>query len=192
MKKILCCSLFVIYNIIFSTTLLGQLSYTSKNVVNLKPKEVRKLTLIQLEKGEKKFPDSYLLGLKDDKLILATDISKWVEDPLFVKSEIPLKNYDYLTMLERKQKHKKRAIFATLLGVGGFWLVQKNSKATPFEVRNKTLLGQKPNNGLIESLIGGVTGVGLGIIIGTHLAKNRMKIKNQKRIVRQLQEVSFY
>jgi len=173
MKKIVHYIPLILINIIFSIALIGQVgqkNYKSKNVIDLKPNEIRKLTLIQLEKGAKRFPDSYLLGLRDGNLILATDISSWMEDPLFVKSEISLKNYDYLTMLERKEKLKKTALFSALLGAGGYWLVNRNAKPTPFEARNKILLGQKPNSGVLESLIGGVTGVALGIIIGRFAA----------------------
>ena len=49
--------------------------YQSKNKLKLKPKEIKKLTFIQLEGGDKKFPDSYLLGMRDNNLILATDIA---------------------------------------------------------------------------------------------------------------------
>ncbi len=195
MKKILPYTTLILITIIFALPLMGQITqknYKSNNVVDLKPSKIRKLTFIQLEKGEKKFPDSYLLGLRDDNLILATDISSWVEDPLFVKSEISLKNYDYLTMLERKEKVKKMALFSALLGAGGYWLVNQNSKPTAFEARNKILLGQKPNSGVLESVIGGVTGVALGIIIGRFVAKKRISLKNQKKVVRRLEQVNFY
>jgi len=195
MKKIPYYILFILLNLSLSTSLFGQLKqkkYKSSNIVDLKPREIRKLTFIELVKGEKKFPDSYLLGLRDDNLILATDISSWVDDPLFVKSEIALKNYDHLIILERHTKMKKMALWGALLGAGGYWLVNKNSKATPLELRNKTLLGQKPNNGIIESVIGGVTGFALGTIIGRHLAKKKISVKNQQRVIRQLKEVSFY
>ncbi len=195
MKKIVHYIPLILINIIFSIALIGQVgqkNYKSKNVIDLKPNEIRKLTLIQLEKGAKRFPDSYLLGLRDGNLILATDISSWMEDPLFVKSEISLKNYDYLTMLERKEKLKKTALFSALLGAGGYWLVNRNAKPTPFEARNKILLGQKPNSGVLESLIGGVTGVALGIIIGRFAAKKKVSLKNQKKVIRRLEQVNFY
>lgn len=168
--------------------------YQSKNKLKLKPKEIRKLTFIELQGKDKKFPDSYLLGMRDDNLILATDIAdKWTDKSLFVKSEINLKNYDFLTMVNRKEKLRKMAIWGAIFGAVGYYVTQKQSQATPFELRNKTILGQTPNNGYIEGIMGGITGAGFGIIIGGQLAKRRINLKRQKtKAVRKLKEFSFY
>lgn len=168
--------------------------YQSKNKLKLKPKEIKKLTFIQLEGKDKKFPDSYLLGMRDNNLILATDIAEdWRDKTLFVKSEINLKNYDYLTMVNRKEKHRKMAIWGAIFGAAGYYFAQQKSQATPFELRNKTILGQPPHRGIVEGVIGGITGAGFGIIIGSHLARRRISLKRQKtKAVRQLKEFSFY
>ncbi len=168
--------------------------YQSKNKLKLKPKEIKKLTFIQLEGKDKKFPDSYLLGMRDNNLILATDIAeKWTDKSLFVKSEVNLKHYDYLTMVNQKEKHRKMAIWGAIFGAVGYYVAQKESQATSFELRNKTILGQAPNNGVIEGIMGGITGAGFGIIIGTQLAKRRVNLKRQKtKAVRKLKEFSFY
>ena len=168
--------------------------YQSKNKLKLKPKEIRKLTFIQLEGGEKKFPDSYLLGMRDNNLILATDIAqKWSDKSLYVKSEVNLKFYDHLVMLNRKEKHRKMAIWGAIFGAAGYYFARKKALPTPFEVRNKTLLGQPTNNGVIEGVMGGITGAGFGLIIGTHLAKRRINLRKQRtKAVRKLKEFSFY
>lgn len=168
--------------------------YQSKNKLKLKPKEIKKLTFIQLEGGEKKFPDSYLLGMRDNNLILATDIAtKWSDKSLFVKSEVNLKYYDYLFMLNRKEKHRKMAIWSAIFGAAGYYIAQKKALPTPYEVRNKSILGQPTNNGRIEGVIGAITGVGFGMIIGNQLAKRRINLKKQRtKAVRKLKEFSFY
>ena len=168
--------------------------YQSKNELNLKPAEIKKLTFIELRGKNKRFPDSYLLGMRDDNLILATDIAdKWMDNSLYVKSEINLKHYDYLTMVNRKEKIRKTAIWGAIFGAIGYFVTQRQSQATSFEVRNKLILGQEPNNGVIEGIMGGITGVGFGIIVGSQLAKRRINLKRQKtKAVRKLQEFSFY
>lgn len=168
--------------------------YQSKNKLKLKPKEIKKLTFIQLEGRDKKFPDSYLLGMRDNNLILATDIAeKWTDKSLFVKSEVNLKYYDHLTMVNQKEKHRKMAIWGAIFGAVGYYVTQKQSQATSFELRNKTILGQPPHNGVIEGIMGGITGAGFGIIIGSQLAKRRINLKRQKtKAVRKLKEFSFY
>lgn len=169
-------------------------AYQSKNKLKLKPKEIKKLTFIELEGKDKRFPDSYLLGMRDNNLILATDIaSGWTDKTLFVKSEINLKHYDYLTMVNRKEKLKKMALWGAIFGAVGYYITQKQSQATPFELRNKNILGQPPHKGFIEGAMGGVTGVGFGFIIGAQLAKRRINLKRQKtKAVRKLKEFSFY
>lgn len=168
--------------------------YQSKNKLKLKPKEIKKLTFIQLEGGDKKFPDSYLLGMRDNNLILATDIAnKWQDNSLFVKSEINLKYYDHLVMVNRKEKHRKMAIWGAIFGAAGYYYAQQKALPTPFEVRNKSILGQPTNNGRIEGIMGAITGAGLGLIIGNQLAKRRINLrKNNTKAVRKLKEFSFY
>ena len=101
-------------------------SYQSKNKLKLKPKEIKKLTFIQLEGGDKHFPDSYLLGMRDNNLILATDIAqKWSDKSLFVKSEVNLKFYDQLLMVNRKEKLRKMGIWGAIFGAAGYYFVQK-------------------------------------------------------------------
>ena len=178
-------------------TSFGQLetsTYVSKNNLKLKPKEIKKLTFIQLEGKDKKFPDSYLLGMRDDKLILATDIAqKWQDKTLFVKSEIDIRYYDYLTMVNRKEKHRKMAIWGAIFGAAGYYIAQKKSQPTSWEVRNKSLLSQPRNKGYVEGVMGAITGAGFGMIIGHQLAKRRVNLKKQKRkAVRKLKEFSFY
>ena len=169
--------------------------YQSNNQLKLKPKEIKKLTFIQLEgKNDKKFPDSYLLGMRDDNVILATDIAeKWTDKSLFVKSEINLKYYDHMVLLNRKEKHRKMAIWGAIFGALGYHFVKNKAIPSPAEVRNKTLLGQPINNGVIEGIMGGITGAGFGIIVGTQLAKRRINLKRQRtKAVRKLKEFSFY
>lgn len=169
-------------------------SYQSKNKLKLKPREIKKLTFIQLEGGDKKFPDSYLLGMRDNNLILATDIAeKWADKSLYVKSEVNLKFYDHLLMVNRKEKIRKMGIWGAIFGAAGYYFVQKKAVPTPYEVRNKSILGQPTNNGRIEGIMGAVTGAGFGMIIGSHLAKRKINLKkNNTRAVRKLKEFSFY
>ncbi len=168
--------------------------YQSKNKLKLKPREIKKLTFIQLQGGDKQFPDSYLLGMRDNNLILATDIAqKWSDKSLFVKSEVNLKYYDHLLMVNRKEKLRKMGIWGAIFGAAGYFFAQKKALPTPYEVRNKSILGQPTNNGRIEGIMGAITGVGFGMIIGNQLAKRRINLKrNNTKAVRKLKEFSFY
>jgi len=194
MKILYSLLLLIAVNCIFTVNLDAQKAFTfkSRNVVDLKPNKIRGLTLVQLEKGKKKFPDSYLLGLRDDKLILATEISSLMNEALFVKSEISLFKYDYLTILDPKVQRRKSLIWGTLLGAGSYWWINQNLRSKPLEARQRVFLGQRADSDFIVSLIGGITGAALGSVIGRHLAKRKINLRSEKRILRQLREVSFY
>lgn len=192
--KLLLCFIIIIGTFLDSFAQLTPTTYRSKNHVDLPEREVKKLTLIELEARGKKFPPSYLLGMRNDNMILATDISKgFREEANFVKSEVNLKKYDRLTMLNRKEKHTKMAFWGAIFGAAGYYLVQRQAVPKSYEVRNKVLLGQEPNNGVAEGIIGGIIGAGLGIIIGRYSAKRKINLRNNRhKAVRKLKEFSFY
>ena len=174
--------------------LMGSISiFAQKNEVKLKPREIRKLALVELEANGKKFPDSYLLGMRDDKMILLTDISRKWKNPLFVKSEITLTNYEYLTLTTRREKRKQIAIWGTIFGGLGYYIGKKYAQPTKDEVRNKLLLGQDSNRGIMEGVLGAITGAAFGSILGTHIAKKKMSLKAEHRqAIRKLKEFSYH
>ena len=163
---------------------------SAQNFLNKNPKkhhkltksQIKKLSTVELSKGIKVFPESYLYGMKGDSLILLTDISRRDESSIFAKSNISVVNYDELILTNRAERLRKSALWGGILGGLSYAIVQRSTANKPFE-RNvaQLITGQKANTGQLEGIIAGVTGMGLGMIIGQTLAKRKFNLKKQKK-----------
>ena len=155
--------------------------------------QIKQLSTVQLIKGEKKFPESYLYGMKGDSLILLTDISEWNEKSLFAKSKISTAKYDELVVSSKADRRRKSVLWGTLIGAASFAIAQKASRTHNGERSvGKRVLGQAAHNGYIEGTIAGVTGFGIGMIIGQAVAKRKINLRTQKRkALRELREFSY-
>ncbi len=155
--------------------------------------EIKKLSTVELSKETKVFPESYLYGMKGDSLILLTDISGWNDPSIFAKSTISVSNYDKLILTNKAERLKKSALWGGILGALSYAVVQNATANKPFE-RSVTQLitGQRANTGQLEGIIAGVTGMGLGMIIGQTLAKRKFNLKNQKKAsMRKIKEFTY-
>ena len=169
------------------------LNKNPKKYYNLTKSEIKKLSTVELSKGLKVFPESYLYGMKGDSLILFTDISGWNDPTAFAKSNISVSNYDQLILTNKAERRKKSAIWAAILGGLSYVVVQKATETKPFERNVSQLItGQQANTGQMEGIIAGITGAGLGMIIGQTLAKRKFNLKKQKKAsMRKIREFSF-
>jgi len=169
------------------------LNKNPKKYHNLTKSEIKKLSTVELSKGLKVFPESYLYGMKGDSLILLTDISGWNDPTAFAKSSISVSNYDQLILTNKAERRKKSAIWAAILGGLSYAIVQKATETKPFERNVSQLItGQQANTGQMEGIIAGITGAGLGMIIGQTLAKRKFNLKKQKKAsMRKIKEFSF-
>ncbi len=155
--------------------------------------QIKNLSTVELSKGTKIFPESYLYGMKGDSLILLTDISKWNENSIFAKSNISVSNYDELILTSKAERRQKSALWGAILGGLSYALVQKATATKSYErTISKILTGQQSNNGQLEGVIAGVTGMGLGMIIGQTLAKRKFNLKKQKKAsMRKIKEFTY-
>lgn len=171
-----------------------QVSLAQKEYHGLTKSEIKKLSTIELSKGEKKFPPSYLYGMHGDSLILLTDVSHWNEPTFFAKSKISIGGYDELLVSSRAERRRKSMIWGTIFGGLSYALVQRATSTKSYETTiSKTILGQQPSNGQIEGVIAGVTGFGFGMIIGQTVAKRKMNLrKQQRKALRDLKEFSYH
>jgi len=171
-----------------------QISIAQKEYHGLTKSEIRKLSSIELIKGEKKFPESFLYGMHGDSLILLTDVSHWNEPTFIAKTKVSIGGYDELIISSRAERRRKAMIWGTILGGISYAAAQQATKTKSYETTiSKSILGQQPSNGQIEGVIAGVTGFGLGMIIGQTLAKRKMNLrKQQRKALRDLREFSYH
>lgn len=144
--------------------------------------QIKQLSTVQLVKGEKVFPESYLFGMHGDSLVLLTDISAWNDKSLFAKSKISVSRYDELHISSKAERTRKSVLWGSIIGAVSFAVARKATK-TDFNEQSvgKRVLGQQPHQGYIEGTIAGVTGFGIGMIIGQTLAKRKFNLRSQKR-----------
>jgi len=159
----------------------------------LKKAQIKKLSTVQLINGVKSFPESYLYGMHGDSLILLTDVSSWTQPTFFAKSKISIAGYEELIISSRADRRKKSMIWGTILGAVSYAVVKKSSAQKPYErTVAQSLVGQPSNSGQIEGIIAGVTGFGMGMIIGQTLAKRKINLKKQRRAaLKTLKEFSY-
>jgi len=153
-----------------------------KDYIGLSKMQIKQLSTVQLVKGEKAFPESYLYGMHGDSLVLLTDISNWNDKSLYAKSKISVSRYDELHITSRAERRRKSVIWGSIIGAASF-AIARNVARTSNDERSvgKRVLGQQPHNGYIEGTIAGVTGFGVGMIIGQTLAKRTFNLRKQKR-----------
>ncbi len=169
--------LFFLFTLLYQLNLLAQTNTDSL----YHPKEVGKLAIIDLYADDKSFPTSYLYGMSGDNLVLLTDVSSWREPPIYAKSKIRIEHYKYMTVTSRKEKIKNSLIWGTIIGSVSFYLSREMTRTQPGEQRvAKAITGQAGHDGIIPGFIGGVTGFGIGIVIGQHLSKRKVDLQNQK------------
>ncbi len=172
----------------------SSISTAQQHYFGLSKMQIKQLSTVNLISGEKEFPESYLYGMHGDSLVLLTDISTWNEKSIFAKSKISIAGYDELTISTRAERRRKSLLWGTLIGAASFAIAKNVVTNKPYEQQSvgKAVLGQRPFNGNIVGTIAGVTGFGVGMVIGQVTAKRRISLKKQKRkALRQLKEFSY-
>jgi len=116
-----------------------------------------------------------------------------VQPTFFAKSKISIAGYTELIISSRADRRKKSLIWGTILGAVSYAVVQKASSQKSYErTVSQILIGQPSNSGQIEGIIAGVTGFGIGMIIGQTLSKRKMNLRKQKRAaLKTLKEFSY-
>lgn len=177
MRTILYFTLTIFFYVICCITpSLGQLKPSS-----LKPKEIKKLSKVEVVMNGKKLPESRLYGIRESNLVVLMDIAPEKASAIYVEKEIPLDSYDYLIVSSKKNKVKQSLIWG--LAIGGLsYFVGKKAGQSDAEVLHplQQKLKQKPNSGHIEGIGLGIIGGGLGILLGRQFSKKKIDLKVQQ------------
>ena len=108
------------------------------------------------------------------------------------EKKLSLKGFDYATVSNRKEKAKFRLIGGAIFGALGYVVVRNSTRVATNEVPNLSSLGQEANSGTIESIIGGITGFGFGMLVGEFLSGKRLDLrKNQRKTLKELKRYAY-
>lgn len=153
----------------------------SQSTEEITLRTTRKLPKVELFSEKGNFPESYLYRLQSDSLVLLTDISSWTQPPFYAVSTINPNHYDYFTIQYPKETLTKSLIWGSILGVTSFYVVRGFTRTLDSERSIIQVLSrQGGHDGIVPGIMAGVTGFGIGVIIGQHLSKRKVMI-NQKR-----------
>lgn len=158
----------------------------------LKNNQIKKLIRVDLSVDDVKFPRSYLYKIRKDSLVLFSTVSdKKDEKTIFCQKTISLGDFDEMIISNRSDRIKFGLIGGAVLGAIAFAITRKATRGVPSDNNLTSLLLQDTNPAIIESVIGGITGFGLGLIIGTKFADKRINLKqSQKQVLYQLKAMN--
>ncbi|MEM9888166.1 MAG: hypothetical protein AAF849_19895 [Bacteroidota bacterium] len=137
----------------------------------------RTLDKVTLYKADHSFPESYLKQVNKDSMVLLTDVSTWLEPPLYARTKLHTKDYDYMVISPYKDRLRNSLIWGAILGSVSYYFSREISRTKANDVSITQRITRQPgHDGVIPGIIGGVTGFGIGIIIGQHISKKKVKL----------------
>ncbi len=161
--------------------------------VRFKEKEIKKMSTVLLEKNEQKYPKSYLYRIKKDSITLIAPVKDVKgEKPVFCYKKLSLKDFDKLTVSNREERIKFSLIGGLIFGSLGYVIMRNAAQGDIREQPNIAFLGQRANSGRVEAMLGGLTGFGLGVLIGDLIADRKIDLRRQERqAVKRLKALSY-
>jgi len=188
MKTILSSCLSVI--LALSCYTLGAQSETT--TVRVKPQDLEKMTRVELQAGDKVFPKSYLYKTNRSSIVI---LPGSIEDDKgrthYLNKEVSFNDVDYITIYSHKRKVRSSIIGGIVGGVGSYFVTDQLGKKR-LRQPSLELLGQTPTTRIVEPIVAGFVGAGIGIIVGEMLAPLKLSTKTNKRELQQkLKQFSY-
>lgn len=152
--------------LVFSVSTISSLAQRSQRRQTFEPSEVNKMPIVLIDAVDKNYPKVHLQKVTDASI---TIIKKTLHDhtlkPMYFSGSVPLEDIESIVLISKKRRFKTNAIGAVIGGSVGY-LVGRQFRPDPLRQANIELASQKPRNGFIEPILGGIIGVGLGAVIG--------------------------
>ncbi len=175
MKKLF--TILLVVFVLFSTSEL----VAQKKIPIPPTSEIRQLPRLEMKTGKKEHPVAYLKGIKNDKLLLFQDIAPRSQfKSVFIEKQITIDGIDEIRASKRKDRILWGVVGGAVLGAISYKIANRYTK-TQQENLALRALGQSNSGNTVESIIGGVTGFGLGVMIGAQLSEKRLNVRKNKR-----------
>lgn len=167
-------------------------SYGQRKKGYIDSKEIKKMNPIEIQIGERKLPKAYLFRVKNDSLDLFCQVSDLKnEATVFSELRLAVADLDHIKVTDRKAQLKYTLLTGLALGVVGYAIANRATK-NKNNNDNINIIGQGGSNNTIESVLGGITGFGFGILIGKQFGytkfNNRQK---EKYVVKELKKFAY-
>ncbi|MCB0669396.1 MAG: hypothetical protein KDC80_26410 [Saprospiraceae bacterium] len=130
------------------------------------PAEVRKMPIVLIDMVDKSYPRVHLQKVTDASL---TVIKRTLHDhtlkPMYFSGTVALDEIESIVLISKKRRFRTNAIGAVVGGALGYF-VGRQFRPDPIRQANLELASQRPVNGFIEPILGGIVGFGLGAVVG--------------------------
>lgn len=175
---------------LFLFSSLGAEAQRSQRKEKFKPSEVSKMPIVLIDMVEKSYPRAHLQSVSNSSLtIIKKTLHEHTLKPMYFSGVVPLDDIESIVLISKKRRFKTNIIGAAIGGAVGYF-VGRQFRPDPLRQANIELSSQRPVNGFIEPILGGIVGVGIGTIIGdlfTPLYIDNVN-RNQKEAISKLKE----
>lgn len=131
-----------------------------------KSSEINKMPIVVIDMIEKSYPKAHLQKVTNSSLmIIKKTIHEHTFKPMYFAGEVPIDQIESITLISKKRKWQTNLIGAAAGGAIGYFV---GNLLRPDQIRqnNIELISQRPRNGFVEPILGGIVGVGIGTVIG--------------------------
>lgn len=175
---------------LFALCSFGAEAQRSQRKVKFKPSEVSKMPVVLIDMIEKSYPKAHLQSVSNSSLtIIKKTLHEHTLEPMYFSGVVPLDEIESIVLVSKKRRFKTNIIGAAVGGALGYF-IGRQFRPDPLRQPNIELANQRPVNGFIEPILGGIVGVGFGTIIGdlfTPLYIDNVN-RNQREAIAKLKE----
>lgn len=161
---------------------------SAQSPLPVKPKNTNHL--IELQKNKSKLPKSFFGGIEGDSLTLFSEIALVHGFKDYKKQAYSLNDFDYITIKNKKAHTIGATIAGTVVGIGSF-LIAKNL-AKEEDNLNINILNQPGRSGIVEGVLAGTAGAGLGVLFYNVFANKKHDLtKDKEKVKKKLGKIKF-
>lgn len=166
------------------------ISFAQRTALNSRPDGLGKMPIVFLEVNNKFYPKSYLARVNNTSIMLINKTmhrNTW--EDMYFKGSVDLKDVNRIMIVDRKKKWRNNLVGALLGGAAGYF-VGNLLKPGQLRQNNIELIGQPPQNGFVEPILGTLVGASVGMIVGDRLTPVTIEHvnRNPERSARQIRE----
>lgn len=161
---------------------------SAQSPLPIKPKNMNHS--IELQKNKSKLPKSFFGGIEGDSLTLYSEIALVHGFKDYKKQAYSLNDFDYITIKNKRAHTIGATITGTVVGLGSFFIVKSIAKED--KDANINILNQPGRSGVVEGVLAGSAGAGLGVLLYNVFANKRYNLKADKdKVKKKLSKIQF-
>lgn len=133
---------------------------------NIKPAEINRMPVVMIDLLEKSYPKAHLQKLSNSSItVIKKTIHEHTLRPMYFSGEIALDQIESITLISGKRRLRTNLLGAAVGGAAGY-LIGRQLRPAQLRQNNIELINQRPLNGFIEPILGGIIGLGIGTGVG--------------------------